>query len=146
MKASSTLCAATAVGGCCPFPHWGLFYYYFLTWRKAGLWQKIHDRLRDAIRLQSGKKSPTAAILDRQSVKVANHGGVRGYDAGKKIMGRERQILVDTLGLILAVVVHLANIQNRDGARLVLEKLTQAFGWLRLISVDGGYAGGPLAQ
>ena len=117
-----------------------------MTWRKAGLWQKIHDRLRDAIRLQSVKKSPTAAILDRQSVKVATHGGVRGYDAGKKIMGRERQILVDTLGLILAVVVHLANIQNRDGARLVLEKLTQAFGWLRLISVDGGYAGGPLAQ
>ena len=92
------------------------------------------------------KKAPTAAILDSQSVKVANHGGVRGYDAGKKIMGRKRHLLVDTLGLILAVVVHPANIQDRDGARLVLAKLTQAFGWLRLIWVDGGYAGSPLAQ
>ena len=92
------------------------------------------------------KKAPTAAILDSQSVKVANHGGVRGYDAGKKIMGGKRHILVDTLGLILAVVVHPANMQDRDGARLVLAKLTQAFGWLRLIWVDGGYAGRPLAQ
>ena len=66
--------------------------------------------------------------------------------AGKKILGRKRHLLVDTLGLILAVVVHPANIQDRDGARLVLRKLTHAFGWLRLIWVDGGYAGGPLAQ
>lgn len=71
---------------------------------------------------------------------------MRGYDAGKKIMGRKRHILVDTLGLILAVVVHPASIQDRDGARLVLEKLAHAFGWLRLIRVDGGYAGNPLAQ
>ena len=61
-------------------------------------------------------------------------------------MGRKRHILVDTLGLILAVVVHPANIQDRDGARLLLERLTHAFGWLRLIWVDGGYAGSPLAQ
>jgi len=92
------------------------------------------------------KKAPTAAILDSQSVKVSNHGGVRGYDAGKKIMGRKRHILVDTLGLILAVVVHPANIQDRDGARLVLKKLAHAFGWLRLIWVDGGYAGEPLGR
>ena len=90
------------------------------------------------------KKAPTAAILDSQSVKASNHGGVRGYDAGKKIMGRKRHILVDTLGLILAVVVHPADIQDRDGARLVLEKLTVAFGWLRVIWVDGGYAGNSL--
>ena len=71
---------------------------------------------------------------------------MRGYDAGKKIMGRKRHLLVDTLGLILAVVVHPANIQDRDGARLVRKKLTHAFGWLRLIWVDGGYAGNALAQ
>src|SRR6266404_6808587 len=92
------------------------------------------------------KKAPTAAILDSQSVKVSNHGGVRGYDAGKKVMGRKRHLLVDTLGLILAVVVHPADIQDRDGARLVLAKLTNAFGWVRLIWVDGGYAGHPLCQ
>jgi len=128
-------------------PPWRLCYYYFMTWRKEGLWQKIHDRLRDAVRLASGKKrAPTAAILDSQSVKVSNHGGVRGYDAGKKIMGRKRHLLVDTLGLILAVVVHPANLQDRDGARLVLAKLARAFGWVRLIWVDGGYAGDALAQ
>jgi transposase len=87
------------------------------------------------------KKAPTAAILDSQSVKVSNHGGVRGYDAGKKIMGRKRHLLVDTLGLILHVVVHPADIQDRDGARLVLSILLQRFGWLRCIFVDGGYAG-----
>jgi putative transposase len=87
------------------------------------------------------KKAPTAAILDSQSVKVSNHGGVRGYDAGKKIMGRKRHLLVDTMGLILHVVVHSAAIQDRDGGKLVLTRLTQRFGWLRCIFVDGGYAG-----
>src|SRR5437867_818297 len=87
------------------------------------------------------KKAPTAAILDSQSVKVSNHGGVRGYDAGKKILGRKRHLLVDTLGLILHVVVHSAAIQDRDGARLVLPRLLERFGWLRCIFVDGGYAG-----
>jgi putative transposase len=66
---------------------------------------------------------------------------VRGYDAGKKILGRKRHLLVDTLGLILHVVVHSAAIQDRDGARLVLPILLQRFGWLRCIFVDGGYAG-----
>jgi putative transposase len=87
------------------------------------------------------KKAPTAAILDSQSVKVSNHGGVRGYDAGKKVLGRKRHLLVDTLGLILHVVVHSAAIQDRDGARLVLPVLLERFGWLRCIFVDGGYAG-----
>jgi len=67
--------------------------------------------------------------------------GPRGYDAGKKINGRKRHILVDVLGLILAVVVHPANVQDRDGAKLVLEKITGAFRRLRLIWADGGYAG-----
>jgi putative transposase len=70
---------------------------------------------------------------------------VRGYDAGKKIMGRKRHLLVDTLGLILHVVVHSAAIQDRDGARLVLPVLLQRFGWLRRIFVDGGYAGALVA-
>jgi putative transposase len=87
------------------------------------------------------KKAPTAAILDSQSVKVSNHGGVRGYDAGKKVLGRKRHVLVDTLGLILHVVVHSAAIQDRDGAKLVLKVLRERFGWLRCIFVDGGYAG-----
>jgi putative transposase len=94
---------------------------------------------------QREKKAPTAAILDSQSVKVSNHGGVRGYDAGKKILGRKRHLLVDTLGLILHVVVHSAAIQDRDGAKLVLPVLLARFGWLRCIFVDGGYAGALVA-
>lgn len=90
-----------------------------MIWRRDGRWQRIHDALRDQVRLRSEKKAPTAAILDSQSVKVANHGGVRGYDAGKKILGRKRHLLVDTLGLILHVVVHSVAIQDRDGAKLV---------------------------
>ena len=128
-------------------PPWRLCYYYFMTWRKAGLWQKIHDRLRDAVRLQSGKKKPRPLRSSTaRALKSLTTEECAALDAGKKIMGRKRHILVDTLGLILAVVVHPANMQDRDGARLVLAKLTQAFGWLRLIWVDGGYAGNPLAQ
>ena len=84
------------------------------------------------------KKAPTAAIMDSQSVKTANHGGIRGYDAGKRVVGRKRHLLVDTLGLILLVVVHPANIQDRDGAKLLLNLLSERFGWLTLIWADEG--------
>jgi transposase len=68
-------------------------------------------------------------------------GGIRGYDAGKKVCGRKRHLIVDTLGLVLAVVVHAADIQDRDGAKLVLARLAHTFLRLRLIWADGGYAG-----
>lgn len=87
------------------------------------------------------EKAPTAAILDSQSVRTTEQGGIRGYDAGKKVAGRKRHLLVDTLGLILLVCVHPANVQDRDGARLLLAALRQRFGWLRCIWADGGYAG-----
>lgn len=87
------------------------------------------------------KKAPTAAIIDSQSVKVAFNCGVRGYDGGKKLTGRKRHILVDTLGLVLAAVVHSADVQDRDGARLVLGCLERLFGWIRVIWADGAYAG-----
>jgi len=90
---------------------------------------------------QRKKKAPTAAIIDSQSVRTARNGGVRGYDAGKKIKGRKRHILVDTLGLVLVCVVHSASVQDRDGARQVLSPLERAFGWIRKIWADGGYAG-----
>src|SRR5690606_20695000 len=87
------------------------------------------------------KEAPTAAIIGSQSVKSANHPGRRGYDAGKRILGRKRHLLVDTLGLILLAVVHPADIQDRDGARMVLKSLETRFGWLKLVWADGGYAG-----
>lgn len=125
------------------FPPYKTVYDYFRKWRLQGVWKAIHDRLRDKVRQLMGRKTqPTAGIIDSQSVKAASIGGIgRGYDAGKKVTGRKRHLLVDTLGLVLLVVVHSASIQDRDGARLVLQKLAHQFTRLVLIWADGGYAG-----
>ena len=85
--------------------------------------------------------SPSAAIIDSQSVKTTEMGDPRGYDAGKKINGRKRHIAVDTMGLLLAVVVHAAAIQDRDGAKLVMMRIAGHFPRLKLIWADGAYAG-----
>ena len=87
------------------------------------------------------KKAPTAAILDNQSVRTASQRGLRGFDAGKKITGRKRHVLVDTLGYILCVKVTPADVQDRDGARQLLPGLSRSCGWLKRIWADGGYAG-----
>lgn len=88
------------------------------------------------------KKAPTAAILDSQSVRTASQPGLRGFDAGKKITGRKRHVLVDTLGFILGLKVTQADVQDRDGARMLLwSVLSVTFGWIKLIWADGGYSG-----
>ena len=87
------------------------------------------------------KPEPNAVVLDSRSVKTRETPGVRVYDAGKKIKGRKRHILVDTIGLLLIVLVHTANIQDRDGAKLVLEQVKGTFSRLRLIWADAGYSG-----
>jgi transposase len=103
------------------FPKWQSVYTYFRKWRDDGTWQRIHDTLRAEVRERAGRhKHPTAGCLDSQSVKTTSFGGTRGYDAGKKINGSKRHILVDTMGLLLAVVVTAASVQDRDGARLLL--------------------------
>jgi len=117
---------------------------YFHRWRRHGLWQRIHDTLRDQVRESVGKvAAPSAGSIDSQTVKATRTSGERGYDAGKKINGVKRHILVDTLGLLLAVVVHPANIQDRDGAKLVFAKAKLLGPWSRMERVwaDGGYAG-----
>lgn len=123
-------------------PPWQTLYGYFRQWQKRGVWQAIHDALRTPVRVHAGKQpAPTAAILDSQTVKIADQAGERGYDAGKKIKGRKRHLLVDTLGLILALQVTAADVQDRDGAKGPLEILRHRFCRLRRVWADGGYAG-----
>lgn len=126
------------------YPPWQTVYGYFRNWRLAGVWERLHDRLRDLVREQEGRaRQPTAAILDSQSVKTTDRGGAeRGFDAGKQVYGRKRHILVDTLGLLLLVVVHSAGTQDRDGARAVLAPLARRFSKLRKIWADSIYNGG----
>jgi putative transposase len=124
------------------FPPWSAVYYYFRRWRRDGTWRRIHDTLRARLRQRSGRhKHPTAGCLDSQSVKTTAIPGERGYDAGKKINGRKRHILVDTLGLLLVVLVTAASVQDRDGARQLLRHLPGPCKKLRKIWVDGGYSG-----
>jgi putative transposase len=127
------------------FPPWSTVYDYFRKWRNAGVWEQFNTALREQVRQQAGRqRTPSAAIIDSQSVKVTERGGVHGYDGGKKVNGRKRHLLVDTLGLLLKVVVHPANLQDRDGARLVLEGMHARFSRLAHLWADSAY-GGPLA-
>jgi putative transposase len=124
------------------FPAWTVVYYYFRTWSIDGTWERINHLLRCRLREKNGRhKHPTAACLDSQSVKCTAVAGKRGYDAGKKITGRKRHILVDTTGLLLVAVVTTACVQDRDGARLLLSRLQGGCKKLRKIWVDGGYSG-----
>jgi putative transposase len=125
------------------YPKWQSVYYYFKIWRDDGTWQRIHDTLRAKVRRKKGRhKQPTAGSLDSQSVKTGTTPqGVRGFDGGKLITGRKRHILVDTCGFLLAVLVTSAAVQDRDGARLLLQNLAGFCKKLRLIWVDGSYRG-----
>jgi transposase len=124
------------------FPCYQTVYHYFRAWRLDGTWERIHTWLRERVRRRAGREpTPSAAIIDSQSVRTTEQGGPHGYDGGKKINGRKRHVLVDTLGLLLQVVVHPANIQDRDGARLVLAGLGQRFPRLAHLWTDQAYTG-----
>ena len=123
-------------------PPWKTTYHYFRIWRKDGTWERIHDQLRGDVREDAGRKrEPSAGCVDSQSVKTTDRGGVHGYDAGKKVNGRKRHILVDTMGLVWLIVVTAASVQDRDGARTLLAALATRMKRLRVIWADGGYSG-----
>ncbi|MEZ4631629.1 MAG: IS5 family transposase [Deinococcales bacterium] len=124
------------------YPNWKSVYHYFRIWRDNGVWKDIHDRLRVLVRQKAGKhKHATGGCLDSQSVKASEYSGIRGFDAGKKVNGKKRHILVDTMGLILALLITSASVQDRDGARTLLSRLEGFCKKMRVIWVDGGYRG-----
>lgn len=125
------------------FPPKSTVYGYFRRFLGDGTWDRIHDALYVSCRdLEGREPQPSAAIIDSQSVKSsASADDEIGYDAGKKIKGRKRHILTDTLGLLLKCDVHSAGIQDRDGAARLFDRLIARFPFLEVIIGDGGYAG-----
>lgn len=141
---SFTSCAVAARGAICRVKYgpWSTVFYYFRSWRRTGAWERIHAVLRERVRRAVGREpTPSAAIIDSQSVKTTEQGGPHGYDGGKKVNGRKRHILVDTLGLLLNVAVHPANVQDRDGAQLVLAGMQRCFPRLQHLWADQAYTG-----
>ena len=123
------------------FPPKSTVFEYFAQWRNDGTWLVVHDTLAQAVRVAAGREpTPSATIPASQSVKTSEVPSERGYDAGKKVKGHKRHLLVDTLGLMMAVVVTAASVQDRDGAKLVLAQMRHT-ARLEKIWADGGYAG-----
>jgi putative transposase len=126
-------------------PPWSTVYGYFRRWRKRGYWQSWNTALRQRLRKELGRKAEaSAAILDSQSIKTAEGGNSRGFDAHKRCSGRKRHILVDTRGLLLAVLVTGANVQDREGAKQLLTSFYRVFFQsfrLKRIWADAGYQG-----
>src|SRR5262249_44009644 len=132
----------------CDFPPWQTVFWYFRQWRADGVVDRIHDTLRDRVRDAAGRDPmASAGIVDAQAVKGADTvgAGSRGFDAGKKVNGRKRHVVVDTMGLLLAVIITAASVQDRDGARRVLDRLRFTMPSVVLVWADGGYAGKLLA-
>jgi transposase len=122
------------------FPAWSTVYHYFRSWNIGGVWSSIQRLICQQTRVQAGRAAcPSVVIMDSQSVKTAERGGVRGFDAHKRVKGRKRHILVDTCGLLIACRVEPADISDRRAASLLLGGLSPLFPNIRSVIADGGH-------
>jgi len=125
------------------FAPWNTVYFYYRKWKNEGVFEELLEYVRNEVRKQAGRdESPSAACIDSRSVKTTRSGGIcRGIDGGKKVKGRKQHIITDTMGLLLVVVVHAANIHDSQSAYNVISNLRWRFSRLKKIFADGGYRG-----
>jgi len=122
------------------FPPWRTVYGYMRAFLRDGVWESMRHQFVVMLREGAGREaSPTAAIIDTQSVKTTESGGPRGWDAAKRLKGRKRQVAVDTDGLLLGVIVHAADIQDADSLGDLLKRIKPLYNWLRAVFADSIY-------
>jgi putative transposase len=128
-------------------PAWGTVYHYFRMWRNSGVWTCLQRVIYEQTRRKAGRSvCPSVVIMDGQSVKTTERGGVRGFDGHKRVKGRKRHILVDTLGLPIACRVEPANISDRRAGSLLLSGLGPLFPNIHTVIADGGHESRRLAR